>query len=131
MRSFVARAWYEVCGKVSEDHLKAGTSVEKVRNWLDTMKYMAKAETLTDIAEDDEPEGEKKSPGRFWGIWNKDLLHIVWETVQISPRGFFKIRRILRRLVRLKPRDTVRAMRVFRKDDVIKMILSYFGYSPP
>lgn len=32
VREFVARSWHEVCGEVCEEHLGAGTSVERVRD---------------------------------------------------------------------------------------------------
>jgi hypothetical protein len=125
MREFVARSWWGVCGKASEDHLKAGTSVEKVRDWLDAVKYLAKPERVVGPQGGDEPPEE--GPGRFWGVWHKKLLHIAWETVRISMRGFYVMRRVMRRLVDLKPRGTVRTMKVFVRDDVVERILPHLS----
>ena len=91
------------------------------------MKYLAKTESVAEPEGEDESSEEKPGPGRFWGVWNKELLNIVWEKVRVSSKDFFQIRRLLRKLVGLKPRGTVRAMRVFVKDDVIKKILPLFS----
>ena len=68
LRSFVASSWYEVCGKLGEGHLRAGTRVEEVRSWRRATsyaeRYVAKRE--------DFPEGSKT--GRIWGKWNGGLL---------------------------------------------------------
>lgn len=48
-RGFVAKSWYEACGKLSEDHLLAGTQVKRVqsrRDWGRLTKYLAKKEEL-------------------------------------------------------------------------------------
>lgn len=74
-----------------------------------------------------ETHGKRPGPGRSWGVWKKELLHIAWETVRVSSRDFFMIRRVLRRLVGLKSRGTVRTMRVFVKDDVIEKILAHLS----
>ncbi len=39
LRSFISSAWYEVCGKVSEGHLRAGTRVEEIRKWKQATSY--------------------------------------------------------------------------------------------
>ncbi|CAA9533382.1 MAG: hypothetical protein AVDCRST_MAG05-4626 [uncultured Rubrobacteraceae bacterium] len=125
MREFVARSWYTVCGEICEEHLGAGTSVGKVRDWLDTVKYLAKPERVAGPEGEDQSPGKGPDPGRFWGIWHKELLHIAWETVRISMRDFYAIRRVMRRLVGLKPRGTVRTMNVFVGDEVVERILPH------
>jgi hypothetical protein len=96
LRRFVSTAWYEVTGKVSEGHLRAGTRVEAVRKWRRATsyveRYLAKPEEF--------PEGLET--GRIWGAWNGELLPVRWETVQVSLRDAFKIRRIYRKLARRK-----------------------------
>jgi hypothetical protein len=48
LRRFVSTAWYEVTGKVSEGHLRAGTRVEAAKKWKQATsyveRYMAKPE---------------------------------------------------------------------------------------
>jgi hypothetical protein len=91
LRRFISSSWYEVTGKVSEGHLRAGTRVEAVRRWKQATtyveRYMAKPEEF--------PEGLQT--GRIWGIWNENLLPVRWETVEVSLRDAFRIRRIYRR----------------------------------
>jgi hypothetical protein len=65
LRRFISSSWYEVTGKVSEGHLRAGTRVEVVKRWREATsyveRYMAKPEEF--------PEGLQT--GRIWGIWNE------------------------------------------------------------
>jgi hypothetical protein len=48
LRRFISSSWYEVTGKVSEGHLRAGTRVDAVRRWRQASsyveRYMAKPE---------------------------------------------------------------------------------------
>src|SRR5918995_851947 len=96
LRSFISSSWYEVTGKVSEGHLRAGTRVVAVQRWREVtsyvVRYMAKPEEF--------PKGLQT--GRIWGIWSKELLPIRWETAEVSLRDAFRIRRIYRKLARRK-----------------------------
>src|ERR671912_2448601 len=60
LRRFISSSWYEVTGKVSEGHLRAGTRVEAVKKWREATsyveRYMAKPEEF--------PEGLET--GRIW-----------------------------------------------------------------
>jgi hypothetical protein len=98
LRRFVSTAWYQVTGKVSEGHLRAGTRVEAVQRWKQATsyveRYLAKPEEF--------PEGLQT--GRIWGAWNEDLLPVRWETVQVTLKDAFRIRRVFRRLARRKGR---------------------------
>jgi hypothetical protein len=61
LRRFISSSWYEVTGKVSEGHLRAGTRVEAVKRWKQVTsyveRYMAKPEEF--------PPGSET--GRIWG----------------------------------------------------------------
>src|SRR5215217_8505487 len=61
LRRFISSSWYEVTGKVSDGHLRAGTSVDVVKKWKEATsyaeRYMAKPEEF--------PEGLQT--GRIWG----------------------------------------------------------------
>jgi hypothetical protein len=39
LRRFISSSWYEVAGKISEDHLRAGTRVEVVKRWKQAISY--------------------------------------------------------------------------------------------
>jgi len=122
LRHFVSSSWYEVTGKVSEGHLRAGTRVEPVKRWKQATsyveRYMAKPEEFPDGLE----------TGRIWGIWNENLLPVSWETAEVSLRDAFKIRRIYRKLARRKGSSSLRRITVFVRHENVVRLLEFFGY---
>ena len=122
LRRFISSSWHEVTGKVSEGHLRAGTRVEAVRRWKQATsyveRYMAKPEEF--------PEGLET--GRIWGIWNEELLPVQWETVQISLRDTFKIRRIYRKLAKRRGSGSLRRITVFVRHENVVRLLEFLGY---
>jgi hypothetical protein len=122
LRRFISSSWYEVTGKVSEGHLRAGTRVVAVRRWREVTsyveRYMAKPEEF--------PEGLQT--GRIWGIWNKELLPIRWETTKVSLRDAFRIRRIYRKLARRKGTGSLPRITVFIRYENVVRLLDFLGY---
>jgi hypothetical protein len=122
LRRFISSSWHEVTGKVSEGHLRAGTRVEVVKKWREATsyveRYMAKPEEF--------PEGLQT--GRFWGIWNAELLPVRWETAEVSLRDAYKIRRIYRKLARRKGSGSLRRITVFVKHENVVRLLESLGY---
>jgi hypothetical protein len=122
LRRFISSSWYEVTGKVSEGHLRAGTRVEVVKRWKQVTsyveRYMAKPEEFPDGLE----------TGRIWGVWNAELLPIWWETVEVSLRDAFRIRRIYRKLARRKGSGSLRCMTVFVMHENVVRLLRFLGY---
>jgi hypothetical protein len=122
LRRFISSSWYEVTGKVSEGHLRAGTRVETIRKWKEATsyveRYMAKPEEF--------PEGLQT--GRIWGIWNEDLLPVRWETVEVSLQDAYKIRRIYRKLARKKGSGSLRRITVFIRYENVVRLLRFLGY---
>jgi hypothetical protein len=122
LRRFISSSWYEVTGKVSEGHLRAGTRVETIRKWKEATsyveRYMAKPEEF--------PEGLET--GRIWGIWNEQLLPVHWETAQVSLRDAFRIRRIYRKLARRKGSGSLRRITVFVTHENVVRLLRFLGY---
>jgi hypothetical protein len=39
VRRFVASTCYEACGEICEEHLRAGTGVERIRFWRNATSY--------------------------------------------------------------------------------------------
>lgn len=121
VRDFVARAWHEVIGDVSEGHLRAGTSVDEVKSWRRVgyaARYMAKREEF--------PEGLET--GKVWGAWSEGLLPVRWVTVKVSLRDAFKVRRIFRKLARRRGRGRLSTMTVFAEHDNVVRLLAFLGY---
>jgi hypothetical protein len=122
LRRFISSSWYEVTGKVSEGHLRAGTRVEAVRRWREVTsyieRYMAKPEEF--------PEGLQT--GRIWGVWNEELLPVRWETAQVSLQDALRIRRIYRKLARKKGSGSLRRITVFVRHENVLRLLEFFGY---
>jgi hypothetical protein len=122
LRRFISSSWYEVTGKVSEGHLCTGTRVEAVKRWKEATsyveRYMAKPEVF--------PEGLKT--GRIWGVWNKELLPVRWEKVEVSLRDAFRIRRIYRKLARRKGSGSLRRITVFVRHENVVKLLRFLGY---
>jgi hypothetical protein len=122
LRRFISSSWYEVTGKVSEGHLRTGTRVEAVKKWKQATsyveRYMAKPEEF--------PEGLQT--GRIWGIWNEDYLPVRWQTVEVSLRDAYKIRRIYRKLARRKGSGSLRRITVFVRYENVLRLLEFFGY---
>jgi hypothetical protein len=122
LRRFISSSWYEVTGKVSEGHLHAGTRVEAVKRWKAATsyveRYMAKPEAF--------PEG--LLTGRIWGVWNEELLPVRWDTVEVSLRDAFKIRRIYRKLAKRKGSGSLHSITVFVRHENVVRLLEFLGY---
>jgi hypothetical protein len=122
LRRFISSSWHEVTGKVSEGHLRTGTRVEAVKKWKEATsyieRYMAKPEEF--------PEGLQT--GRIWGVWNAELLPVQWETVQVSLRDAFRIRRIYRKLAQRKVSASLHTITVFVRYENVVRLLEFLGY---
>jgi hypothetical protein len=122
LRRIISSSWYEVTGKVSEGHLRAGTRVETIRKWKEATsyveRYMAKPEAF--------PKGLET--GRIWGIWNEELLPVRWEKVEVSLKDAFRIRRIYRKLARRKGSGSLHSITVFVRHENVVRLLEFLGY---
>jgi hypothetical protein len=122
LRRFISSSWYDVTGKVSEGHLRTGTRVEAVKKWKDATSYVERY-----MAREEEfPEGLET--GRVWGVWNAGHLPVRWETVEVSLRDAFRIRRIYRKLARRKGSGSLRRITVFVRYENVIGLLEFFGY---
>jgi hypothetical protein len=118
LRQFIASAWFEACGRISEGHLLAGTNVKEVRSPRRADyagRYLAKKEKF--------PEGAQI--GKVWGYWNKKLLPIRWETTAVGEEDAYKIRRVFRRLQGKKGSRPLRKVQVFVRYENIAKLLNF------
>jgi hypothetical protein len=122
LRHFVSSSWYEICGKRNEGHLLAGTHAEEVRSWRKATsyveKYVAKPEQF--------PEGVET--GRVWEIWNEETLPTQWETVRVSIKDAYRIRRWFRRLAKMRGRGHLRRLTVSIRHETVLRLLEFLGY---
>ena len=123
LRRFVSSSWYEVTGKVSEGHLRAGTRVEAVRSWKKATSYAERY-----MAKPEEFPKELKT-GRIWGIWSEELLPVRWETTQISLQDAYRIRRAYRKLAGRKGSGSLRRITVFVRHENVVRLLAFLGHS--
>lgn len=128
MYEFVSRAWYESCGEISPEHLRAGTRVERVRSWGGVMayaaKYMGKLETLAPGVE---------SPGRFWGKWNVEELPVDPHEETISYDQAVPLRRVLRKYTGQKlPKRTLHLrslnLTAYVSDSTTRRLMDWLRY---
>ncbi len=128
LRAEVSRLWFEVVGSGDERHLRAGTQVVQVKSWRSARgyaaKYMGKLETLHASADPlvGLPQGKT---GRLWGVWNRPLLPITAELYYVNLRGYFLIRRCLRRLSHQRSTHRMVSMSAFVGHSNVLRLLAY------
>ena len=81
-------------------------------------KYVAKPENF--------PEGIET--GRIWGTWNGGMLTVRRETVRVSVKEAYWIRRIYRRLAGTKGRGQLHCLTVFVRHENVLRLLEFLGY---
>jgi hypothetical protein len=95
LRGWIAEAWADVCDMHDENHVKAGTSLEKIRKWQGARSYARKY-----MGKIDETEREQ-GIGRVWGMGGKIPISSLL-TVPLTPKARHKLLRYLRRRVKTK-----------------------------
>jgi hypothetical protein len=122
LRSFVTASWYEICGEVSEGHLRAGTHTEVGRSWKQATSYAERY-----LAKEEESPADLET-GRIWGVWNEELLPIEWETIRVRLRDAYRIRRVYRKLANRKATGSLRRVTVFVRYENVIRYLEFLGY---
>jgi hypothetical protein len=122
LEDFISSSWWEVCGKLSEWHLLKGAYTEEIRTWRQATSYVEKYIAKEEVF----PEGVVT--GRIWGVWGKNLLPIMWETVKVSREDAYKIRRVYRRLAKMRGRGHLRRLMAFVRHENVLRLLEFLGY---
>lgn len=99
LRAWIAPAWWQSCGSLSDDHLKSGTRVELCRTWRGTLWYISTYVAKCDVS----PEFDT---GRLWGFVGGENLPFVQPLIMyLSERGAIRMLRYMRRFAHLRGRD--------------------------
>jgi hypothetical protein len=61
-------------------------------------------------------------------VWSEKLLPIQWETVKVSLRDAFRIRRVYRKLARRKGMGSLCRLTVFVRYENVLRLLELLGY---
>jgi Zn-finger nucleic acid-binding protein len=87
--AWLAQTWFEIVGSDDSKHLKAGTSVERVRNYLHAQSYVSKYMSKID-------EDSSGNCGRFWGTFG-DLEKFIGQVLGflLEKKDFAKVARLL------------------------------------
>ena len=72
------------------------------------------------------PEGVET--GRVWGVWSEELLPVRWETVRVSLKDAYRIRRIYRRLAKMRGRGRLCQLTVIVRHENVVRLLAFLGY---
>jgi hypothetical protein len=56
------------------------------------------------------------------------MLPVKWETVKVSPKDAYRIRRIYRRLAKMRGKGHLRSLTVFVRYENVVRLLEFLGY---
>ena len=62
------------------------------------------------------------------GVWNEEMLPVWWETVEVSLKDAYKIRRVYRRLAKIRGRGHLHRLTVFIRHENVVRLLEFLGY---
>jgi len=96
-RAWVAANWHEACGKLSQEHLVAGTSCELWRAETSPGGYFAGYGSKGTKEYQNAPHPDYLNPGRVWGLWG---IRPNWAEVEITGQQFVAVKRVISRLRR-------------------------------
>ena len=130
----VSKWWAEVVGSPDERHIKAGTNIRKVNSWRGVMsyaaKYMGKVEALR-LGPDGAPyAGPHTKPGRFWGVWNADLLPIELLDIPVTVDAGIRVRRTFRRHAGLRPSGVYDSLTCYMHGSTILSLVELYAGVP-
>jgi len=125
---WLQETWHAICGAGDPDHLRWGTKVTACLRRSDVdreLRYLAK--------NDSKPkEKEVVDTGRQWGAWHKELLPIRMEYVEVSRKGFMKVRRTIYRCAKQKRPGPLRTVKLYvRHRGVTDRVLEAVSVSDP
>jgi len=93
-RRWISRIWYHVVKSGDEKHARAGTRVEYVKTRRKIQFYAAKWYQSKPVT-----VGSGDSPGRFWGVVNREAVFSPCVIVRLTVRAAYRLLRYLRNYV--------------------------------
>lgn len=94
-RRWLSRTWWDVTGRFSDAHFKAGT--QHIEPWGQWHRYLAKYVSKLDIPP------EETHPGRFWGFHNRACVPFAdSKNLYLSPSDWARVRRWCNRITKRK-----------------------------
>lgn len=108
-KRWVSRNWYDVVASGALRHYRAGTRVERIKNFHQLCGYAAKRY----VAKHEVVPGLATKPGRFWGVIGRAKLPAARpEEIEISVDQAIRVRRVFRGYRRsITPADKRKTLR--------------------
>lgn len=98
---WISETWYRIVGSGDPRHLAAGTRIEPIQSWNGVRHYTAKY--LAKLPEEGGfVPAEYDGTGRFWGVIGKARWKVSMFEKEIPELMFFKIKRVLRKMLEKK-----------------------------
>jgi hypothetical protein len=104
-RPWLSQAWYESVGSHDARHLAAGTQVQLARSHRGVLSYAAKYTAKREAL----PASWAEGVGRWWGVFGRANLGIIWRWAPLTERQYWTAVRIVRGLVRRRQRSRGRS----------------------
>lgn len=126
---WVSRRWWEICGKVSDAHRKAGTRVEAIRSANGIIYYVSKY-----MSKEQKALAKLKPFGRHWGVVGRENITYLKKGVYgTREKAFYQIRRTVARWLEKKIKRKVRIywrgngfnLETFESLDLLRLIQFY------
>lgn len=96
-REWLARAWNEIAEPGDVEHFRAGTQCDPARGWAGVSNYAAKYTSKNTQQLIDQETGEVHKNGRWWGVQERSLLPIRFESEQLTEAQSLTLRRVLQK----------------------------------
>lgn len=104
-KAWLSQAWYEVVRSRDPRHLAAGTQVQLARSHRGVVSYAAKYTAKYQAL----PESWQEGVGRWWGVYGRKNLGIVWLWAPLTQPQYWMAARVCRSLVAHRQRSRGRS----------------------
>jgi hypothetical protein len=121
LRAWIAQEWYHIVGSGDEKHLRAGTSVERLKSWRRVVGYVSKAVAKVspspEIASGELSKVEQATGeyvGRWWGVFGSKFMPFADKVLAvIKDAQAVQLIRYMRRYANLKYTRAYKSLTIF------------------